>query len=165
MRTLLTWRNIPRLIIFAVLWWALTEGDTYNLWFAIIMVIAATGLSLVLQPRVGIRPLAILTMLPFLLRLMVVGGWDVSRRALAPNLPIAPGFIDLAVWLPEGVPRSVLAVVINLTPGTVSVAFQCDSLRLHVLDTRQDIAGIVNAMQERLGRVFDLTAPADRSRN
>lgn len=152
-----TWRHVTsRFIIIAILWWALTEGDTYNLWVGVLVVIIATVGSLALQPVTGIRPWHIGGVLLFFVRESVSGGIDVARRAFSPKMPIDPGIIEIPLRLPEGPARVFLANLLNITPGTVSVELQPKSLRIHMLDVEMPVEEKIREMEELMARLFNV---------
>lgn len=150
-------RNIiVRLFVIALLWWALTEGDTYNLWFGVFVVIVATLASLFLQPVTGFRPWYLGGVLVFFVRESISGGVDVARRAFAPAMPINPGFTEVVLRLPEGPQRVFLTNLLNITPGTVSVELLPESLRIHMLDTDMPIEEKVREMEQLMAKLFSL---------
>lgn len=150
---------VARLVIFAFLWWALTEGETYNLWFGVIVVIAATVVSIALQPATGFRPLYLGPVYVFFVRESIRGGIDVARRAFSPNMPIDPGFTEVTLRLPEGPARVFLTNLLNITPGTVSVELLPGSLRIHMLHTGTAIEEKVREMEDLMANLFDLDLP------
>lgn len=145
---------LTRLLVFGALWWALTEGDTYNWWLGAIMVLLATATSVVMLPPLPFRPLGAIRFLPFFIRQSVKGGTDVARRAFNPALPLDPGFMEVALRLPEGPARVVLAITLSLLPGTVSVELRQDYLRIHALDRSMPIEQTVRAGEERMAAMF-----------
>lgn len=147
---------ISRLTTFAVLWWALTEGDTYNLWFGAAIVVLATGASLVLLPVTRMRPWHLLTLTPFFIRESVSGGVDVARRAFAPDMPVDPAIVEIPVRLPEGPSRVFLATLLNLTPGTVSVELLPGSLRIHLLNQVTPIEERIREIEKHAARLFGI---------
>jgi multicomponent Na+:H+ antiporter subunit E len=84
----------------------------------------------------------------------VVAGVDVARRAFGPRDAIQPGFVDVALTLPPGAPRSLLTGVVSLVPGTLSVAIQGDVLRTHVLDLRTDARSDIAKLEYLVAGVF-----------
>lgn len=146
-----------RFVALSILWWALTEGDTYNLGVGLGVVLFATAGSIALQPVTGFRPWHLASVLVFFVRESISGGIDVARRAFTPDMPIAPGFTEVALRLPEGPARVYLANLLNITPGTVSVELLPGSLRIHMLDMEMPIEEKVREMEELMARLFALT--------
>ncbi len=154
---------VVRLMLFGGLWWALTEGDPYNWWFGLIMVVVATLASSAMQPAVRWRPLGLLRFIPFFIRQSVLGGVDVARRAFSPEMPNDPGFVEFQVRLPVGPSRVLLANTMSLLPGTVSVELRDTSLRLHALDRSMPIERTLRTGEAHIAAIFgvELHLPAE----
>lgn len=156
-RTFPSMRNIvARVIVLSLLWWALTEGDTYNLWFGVLVVLVATVGSLALQPVTGFRPWHLGSVAIFFVRESISGGIDVARRAFSPDMPINPGFTEVKLRLPAGPARVFLANLLNITPGTVSVELLSESLRIHMLDTEMPVEEKIREMEALMAKLFTL---------
>ncbi|MFP4239998.1 MAG: Na+/H+ antiporter subunit E, partial [Rhodosalinus sp.] len=63
----------------------------------------------------------------------LLGGLDVARRALSPRMPLAPGWVEVPVRLPDG-GRVALGAELSLMPGTLAAGTQGDRLLIHLLD-------------------------------
>jgi multicomponent Na+:H+ antiporter subunit E len=92
----------------------------------------------------------------------VLGAWDVARRAFNPRLPVAPGYRRHPLTLPAGAPRLVMANAITLLPGTLTAELHDDHLIVHMLDTGQDLAADLAALEARVRDLFALRPEADR---
>jgi multicomponent Na+:H+ antiporter subunit E len=140
----------------ALVWWILAAPRT-DAWVAgVIAVALAVAIHTALGGRrdPGIRPLALPAFVPFFLWQSVRGGLDVARRAFAPSLPLAPGFIDYRVGLPEGPARVFFVNCISLLPGTFSADLQGRALRVHLLtDDGSGHERLVD-LEARVGRLF-----------
>ncbi|MEA2079698.1 MAG: Na+/H+ antiporter subunit E [Pseudomonadota bacterium] len=123
-----------RAVLFALLWWTVTEG-AMNSWLAgapvVVFAVLASG---ALLPRVSWSLPGIVRFVPFFLWRSLYGGVDVARRALHPRLPISPGLFDHRWRLPPGLPRVFMANTVSLLPGTLSAELDEGHLRVHVLD-------------------------------
>lgn len=95
-----------------------------------------------------------------LLPLLAIVSWDilvanlrVALLILGPRARIRSGFVDLPLALEREISAHVLASIITLTPGTVSVRFSADRRRLlvHYLSS-DDPAGLVREIRERYER-------------
>ncbi len=141
------------LILFIALW-LLLAGNT-GWYLGLPSAIAATVLALRLQlAPLPIRPLALP---PFVARFLVaaiVGGWDVARRALHPQLPIAPDWVNYPVRSKHRQVRLLLSGLVGLLPGTLAAGIEDDRLRLHVLDAGSDWQRQVAALESSLCRLF-----------
>jgi multicomponent Na+:H+ antiporter subunit E len=143
-------------LLFALLWWVLSEGRTDAWGVGLASVGLATFASLRLWPP-GTRSLALAGLLGyagFFVFQSVRGGVQVAAQALRPRMDLAPGLLDLPVTLPEGFQRVLLANTLTLLPGTLSVRIDGNRLRVHVLDHRQPIAREVQEAETRVARIW-----------
>jgi multicomponent Na+:H+ antiporter subunit E len=149
-----------RAALLAVLWWALLEGAPAFGFTGLIAVAVATAVSLALIPahRWRLRWAGVPGLLGFFLQQSVLGGVDVARRALHPRLPIAPGFVRRQLRLRAEEPRVMLAWLISLMPGTVSVALGHDAIELHVVDRDLPIDATLRQLEDAVAGAF---APAE----
>ena len=152
--TLLRW-----LVLFALLWWVLTEGrtDAWGLGLVFIMLGLASAVAVRIGPegwRVPARLswIGLLRLAPYFVWQSLIGGIDVALRALTPRLRLAPDLIDYRLRLPPGPAPVLLASLVSLTPGTLAFVND-ESLRVHVLD-------IGDFDQARLARLEQLVAGA-----
>ncbi|MFW5825312.1 MAG: Na+/H+ antiporter subunit E [Marinobacter sp.] len=147
-----------RLVLLAALWLALTSGDPAGWGFGAVVVVLVWVLSARLFPpgEFRLQPLQLPLFLGWFLIRSLEAGWDVSRRLLAPSLPVASGERTVSLTLPEGSPRWLLANLLSLMPGTLSVEFRGAGLVLHCLDTRQDVTATVTEAEGRVARLFGL---------
>lgn len=124
----LAWRLPP----LTLLWWAISGGEGAWAWGLPVVLLAALTM-----PPSGVsrlRPLALLAFLPVALWLALRGGLQVALLACRPQLRLQSRVIDYP-WhcLPEGPGRLVMASLINLIPGTLTLRLTPDRLRVHVL--------------------------------
>lgn len=147
---------IKRAALLGLVWLVLTRGDESALVYAVIVVPAATGLSLLLLPA-GPRPavlLRLLALLPGFLARSVLGGVDVAWRALHPRLPVKPGWITLKTQMQDGPARSLYGAETSLLPGTLSAGCDAEGLKIHCLDINQDTEERLRIEETRLARAF-----------
>lgn len=102
----------------------------------------ATWVSLRLVPpdAGGVRLASLAARLPRFLWQSMRAGIDVARRALAPRLPVQPGFLTYRTGLPRGQARNTFATITSLLPGTVPCADGEEGITYHCLDTSQPVA-------------------------
>jgi len=127
--------TIFRLVLLGSVWLVLTGADMKGLGVGAVAVPAATWLSLRLMPAQ--RPLLVWRLvmhLPSFVAGSVLGGIDVARRALAPNMPIKPGWVEVPARLSDA-GRVLLGAELSLMPGTLAAGMRRDRLLVHVLDT------------------------------
>jgi multicomponent Na+:H+ antiporter subunit E len=149
-----------RALLFAALWWVLVEGALGGWILTLLSLAAAVAASLLLIPPTtrhrGIG--GMLRFIPFFLVQSIRGGADVARRALHPRLPIAPGYHNYAVRLPDGSVRTFFTAVVGLLPGTLSVECRDGTLRVHVLDERMPTAQTLRVLEDRVADLFGVEA-------
>lgn len=145
---------IKRVLLFALIWWLLTEGRADAWGMGVLLVLIGASLSVSLAPPVGWSLSGLLRFLPFFVRYSLVGGVDVAKRALSIGMPLQPAIIEypLALTLPQS--RLFMAGVISLLPGTLCAEVQDDKLWVHVLDKRHDIQGELNVLECKVAALF-----------
>ena len=152
--SLRTW--LLRLILFALMWWILTDGAMDSWPVGLPVVLLATLLSVMLMPALSWSLRGILRFIPYFLWYSIRGGVDVARRAMHPQLPISPGLFDYRFRLPPGLSRVFMANTVSLLPGTLSVELEEEILRIHVLDETVAIDEELNVLENRLADIFGL---------
>jgi multicomponent Na+:H+ antiporter subunit E len=73
---------------------------------------------------------------PVFLFELVKANIDVLFRVLNPKLPINPGFVKIKTGLKSGFGKLILANSITLTPGTISVDADDESIYVHWIDVK-----------------------------
>jgi len=120
-------------------------------------VVAALLVTAVAGPRLGIftgirltlaAPFHLLAYLGSFAVALVRANLDVARRVVSPSLPIRPGVVAVRTGLKSRLGRLVLANSITLTPGTLTVDIQGDTLLIHWIDCPPglDIEGATGAI-------------------
>lgn len=144
--------------LFALLWWALTDGRPGSWGVGGVSVALATAASLVLLPPVEtyVSRIGVLRFLAFFVVQSLRGGVQVAGFALRLRIGLKPGFHDVALRLPEGIGRVMLANTLSLLPGTLSVELDGDRLCLHVLDDTAPTDAEVRAAEARIAQMLGL---------
>jgi multicomponent Na+:H+ antiporter subunit E len=153
---------LRRALLAAALWWVLVEGELGGVVVAAGIVLTAAATSLALLPAGRTPPLSLSGLarfVPFFLVQSVRGGVDVAWRALAPHLPLQPGYLDYETSLPPGLPRYLFTSAVSLFPGTVAVAPQeidpdSPHLRIHVLDQRLPLTERLADLESHVSSIF-----------
>lgn len=151
------WRALlSRGLLFAILFWIFAEGMPRYPWLALGFVIAAAATSLALLPARAFRIHAggALRFLPWFLAESARGGFDVATRAIRPDLPLAPGFIEFRLRLAGPPARAFFANAVSLLPGTLSIELSADALTIHALDVRQPVAERLAQLEDRVAALF-----------
>ena len=159
-------QSAPRAAGFALLWLMLNGDDATSWFIGLPTVAAATIASLLLQPVAGwrLKWRGLARFLPFFLWESLRGSIDVSRRALHPQLPLAPLLVEYQLRLPPGAWRVFLANTVSLLPGTLSAELQGDCLTVHALDGRQEsVTEKLRTLEARIADLFGLSQPSDDS--
>ena len=128
--------------IFAFVFWLLLVGsiDRNEMVAGVLVAAASAVLTLGRAPILnGIRltptaPLSFLAYLGSLLVALLRANLDMARRVLSPALPIRPAMVRITTSLRSDLGRLVLANSITLTPGTLSVDIDGDTLLVHWID-------------------------------
>ena len=157
------WGFCFRTLVFALLWWILTQGDINSWLVGAPVVLLAVLASWWLLPAISWSLPGIVHFIPFFLWRSLYGGVDVARRALHPKLPISPGLHDYRWRLPPGLPRVFMANTVSLLPGTLSTELGEEHLRVHVLDQSGDFIPELSIVEERVARLFGLILVGDES--
>ena len=147
---------LTRSVLFMTVWWFLADGDVQSWWLGVPAVLIAIIVSIAMLPPMFIAWVHVLRFLPFFLLRSLLGGMDVAWRAFKPDLPIAPDFIEYPIRLPQGLPRVLMANIVNLLPGTLTAEFRQDVLIIHVLDSRQHFLSELEDVERNVARMFDI---------
>lgn len=159
-----------RMGVFALLWWALSEGDQSTWSYAAVIVPAAVAVSVLTLPPRPIRAgparrsTAAVALAGWFLWRSVRGGVDVALRAVRPTLDIDPGFVSHRFRLPPGPARIAVMNLMNLMPGSLSARIDGEVLLLHVVDTSMPVLATIGTLEQKVAAVTgaDLAATGVR---
>lgn len=145
-----------RSLLFALLWWALAEGQLANWGLGLLAVLAALATSLRLLPPAarGISLPGLLGYLAFFTGKSLLGGLQVSLLALRGRQALRPAILEWRLTLPPGAPRVLMLNTLGLMPGTVGVELSDARLRVHVIDERLSIPVEVRRLEAHIARLF-----------
>ena len=96
----------------------------------------------------GLRPFIFYA--PWLLKEIVVANFDVAGRILNPRLPIQPTLISVRASQKGELARVIYANSITLTPGTVSVGMERDTITVHALSHEEALEDGSGEMDRRV---------------
>jgi multicomponent Na+:H+ antiporter subunit E len=133
---------LARGVLFLGLWMALLPSlKAGDLAIGVFTTAAATWVSLrLLPPEAGRLRFGILLSLgPHFFWASVLAGIDVARRALAPSLPLRPGFVNCPLGFAPGFTRNTFSTITSLMPGSVPAGDSDGVLVYHCLDTTQPV--------------------------
>ena len=148
------WRSA----LFALLWWALTDGRADSWGVGAVSILAAVILSLRLLPPVPtyVSRIGLLRFVIFFFDQSLRGGIQVAWFALRPRLALRPGIHEILLHLPEGIGRVLLTNTLSLLPGTLSVGLEGNRLCLHVLDEQAQAEAEVRRAEIRVAHMLGL---------
>lgn len=88
---------------------------------------------------------------------LVKANLTMAKIVLTPSLPISPKIVEVKTSIKSKVGRAFLANSITLTPGTLSVDLEGDTLYIHVVDGEAlgSSADIVKPFEKLLKGAFD----------
>lgn len=152
---------LTRAVLFALVWWALSDGSPQSWWVGVPAVVLAAVTSVALMGPVPLVWWQLLRFVPVFLWRSLQGGADVAWRALDPRLPIAPQMIDYPLRLPSGLPRVMLVNIMSLLPGTLSAELEGQVLKVHVLDGRRNVFPELAALERSVARISGVTLTPD----
>lgn len=105
------------------------------------------------QPVGQLRLTSLPGFLLWLLRQVVRASLEVTRRILDPRLPISPVVVSFRPSQRDEVSRAILANSITLTPGTISIDVQEDSITVHALTAEAAELLLKGEMDRRVARL------------
>ena len=154
----------PAVIIalFTLVWLAVSGSFTIaNLLLG--LVVSALSLALIrghIQPDGRrLRPLKLLSLVVLFIKELALSAWKVAVLVASPKMPLKPGIFAFPLTVDRDFEITLLANLITLTPGTLSVDVSPDRkvLYVHALDcpdpvsTRRDIA---NGFEKKILEAF-----------
>lgn len=93
--------------------------------------------------------------IPWLVKEIILATGHVALVALSPRMmeKIDPKVIAFKIGLRKEISKVTLANSITLTPGTITIKIDGDTLYVHAL-TKKVAEGLEGEMEERIGRIF-----------
>lgn len=165
LQTNLSWSTlVSRGLWFSLIWWVLTDGASSSWWIGAPAVVLVLVSSVGLLAPVHFNWFELARFVPFFLARSLLGGVDVAWRAFHPGMPIAPGLIDYPLRLPPGLAQVVMANTVSLLPGTMSAEIGQNCLNVHVLDGRKALFPGLNAVEQRVARMFGISLSEEREK-
>ncbi|RAL25297.1 cation transporter [Lujinxingia litoralis] len=151
------WGWVGRGAVFVALWGAWT-GVAGGSWaFGVPAVIVATWISWRLrgEGQARLRPWEVMRFSVYFVSASVRGGLDVAWRAIAPGMPMQPGFVEYPLRMSVDSAAAVFfANIISLLPGTLSVRLGEHSVMVHAIDLRPPVEDELSALEVRVARAF-----------
>lgn len=139
-------RSVVFILLFAL--WAIVSAQylAWNWWLGIVACLLTTYFAFAMRLVGGAPPpLKVYLKLPFyivwLIGQIIIANLDIAKRILSPQLSIQPRWMKIPTQGSSTLTQTLYPNSITLTPGTVSVEVQEDSLEIHAL-TDASAAGI-----------------------
>lgn len=150
----LTPRVLNMIVVLTLLWAILAENNGWV--FASEVIIAAVLASMffatLLPTRYSISGLLLFAC--YFIVEALRGGLDVAWRAFHPRLPIAPGWLDYTLTIPQGTPQVLFLNSVSLLPGTLSVTLKGNVVVVHSLVTSATARAELARLEYWVMRVF-----------
>ena len=136
---------LGRACAFFLLWLAVAGLKRADLPVGVAVAAAAAWASVVLAPPSGgrLNGSATLSYLAHFLRLSLVSGLDVARRALSTTPDLNPGMVEVRLRQPAGFARNAFSGIASLLPGSLLTGFDREDEQrayVHALDVRLPVA-------------------------
>lgn len=154
-------RTLRLFLIYSLIWFVLAGPVPASWVIGLPAVLLAVAVSIFLSHGSGLAfsPVGALLFIPSFIRLSVISGIDVMRRTFSRVPRIKPGMFTYRTSL-QGSARILLANVVSLQPGTLSVDVRENTIRIHVLDAEMDAEANIRDLERRIARIFPhQTAP------
>jgi multicomponent Na+:H+ antiporter subunit E len=97
--------------------------------------------------------------IPVFIWKLILANLDVARRVLSPKIPLNPGIVKVKTNITDEVGKLTLANSITLTPGTLSIDVEDDSIYVHSIDVKgstedEKSKNISGTFEKILGGIF-----------
>ena len=147
--------TLGRGVTYLVVWMVIAGGDADDILPGLGAAALATWASLRLMPPDPsggrVRWLAALGLFARFVRVSVLAGLDVARRALAPRMRLAPGYVHYQPQLPPSDARSLFQAMTSQMPGTIPSGTEpSGAIAYHCLDASQPVAAQLAEEESRL---------------
>ncbi|MFN3976471.1 MAG: Na+/H+ antiporter subunit E [Aquificaceae bacterium] len=144
------------LAIFYILLWLFIAGfEVKSLLFGFIAVSCALFIHKLLNlypPSINL--IALLKFFFYFLTQSFLSGLDVARRVLGPKLLVDPGFVVYRLNTKKKAVKFLLPAILNLTPGTLSVKVEENTILIHALDKGSYNEERLRRMESMIDKIF-----------
>lgn len=158
--------KVINLFLLSFATWLLVSGFTVEEVIAgalaslVISVILAKGFGLDLKIKPAGIFILLFVYLPVFVFELIKANFDVASRVVKKDIPLNPGFIRVETKLKNKFAQLMLANSITLTPGTMTVEMQGDSLCIHWIDVKGETSeerfiNVAGKFESILRRVFN----------
>lgn len=150
----MTYKVIPLYILY---WMILSESR--DLQTIIIGIMLCTGITLINakfsiintnKQKILMKRIKYLLIYIFiLLKEIVIANFHVAKKVLSPSMDISPTVVTINTRLKSDFYRMIFANSITLTPGTLTVAMENETLTIHCLE-KGYVEGLINSQFEEI---------------
>lgn len=149
-------------LLMAIIWVVISaSASVQNLLFGLLLSVAIIGLlrEQINGTRYFSRIAKIASLIGLFLLELIKSAWKVAKLVLSPGLNVKPGIFAFPLTVQSNVEITLLANLITLTPGTLSVDVSEDNkiLYVHALDCSDPDAAradIANGFERKILEVF-----------
>ncbi|MCF7983022.1 MAG: Na+/H+ antiporter subunit E [Thiohalocapsa sp.] len=155
-RRLVSLHGLTRLVLFAGFWLVFAGNDPQSWIIGAPAVLLASWTAERLSRRRGrdVTLGGLLRYIPFFLWESILGGTDVAKRVMRPEVDIAPGLIEYKIRLTEPGARVFFLDSISLLPGTLSADYRDGIAYVHALDADEDLLDPLRRLELRVADLF-----------
>jgi multicomponent Na+:H+ antiporter subunit E len=153
------------LILYAVFWAILTEGQTSAWVVGIPSVVIAVLASAILFKPSGLhwRLLGVVKFVPFFLWHSLLGGYAVAKLAWRKKLTFTSETIEYHSRLPDQCSRVFLASAASLLPGTLVMDIRENILLIHVIDSSMEHERELETLERYVVKLFGIDIERSRA--
>lgn len=136
--------------------WIVLSGR-FEVKYLLIGLVGSLAIAADTFPWGGRRPFPIfrfLWFLPWHFKQVVFSNFHVARLVWSPRLVIRPRFIRVAPGLTDERGLTELGCAVNLTPGTLTVDLDTETMLVHALDVASATELESHIMEDHVARIF-----------
>lgn len=149
--------NMTVWLVVLAAFWLLLAGMAPGSWIVglpAVLLAAWAGSRLTTERRPPLSAGGLLRFVGYFLRESWRGGLDVARRVFARELRVTPGFVDYPLRLRDPAARRLFAGSVSLIPGTLAADLDHTGVRVHALDTGDDVVAELARLESLVADVF-----------
>lgn len=148
-----------RTLLYSGLWWVLTEGKG-SLWIGVFLALGiafCAPLSVATWPR-QLRWWKLPAFILFMLKLSLRGALEVATLAISPR-----GDANTLTYsyrfrfLRQPYQQLLMANLVNLTPGTLTLRFSDGALYIHILHHHPNVEAQLKLLESRIAGLYGLS--------
>ncbi|MDQ0319573.1 multisubunit Na+/H+ antiporter MnhE subunit [Pararhizobium capsulatum DSM 1112] len=157
-------RRVGLVLFLTVAWMAITGSMTVaNVLLGLVVAVLSLWIARahVSEAKLKVRPLAALLLAALFIKELAMSAYRVAVQVLTPRLVLKPGIFAFPLTVTRDFEITLLANLITLTPGTLSVDVSRDRrlLYVHALDCSDPVAlkrDIAGGFERRIREAFPL---------